>query len=106
MLLDWESWWALELDSHPSRLRLVELLLEFYRPLFEAGVNADFAHPESDLSAYRLVLVPALYLVSDAGADNVGRFAAGGGTVLISFFSGIVEPVRPDPPRRVPGALA
>jgi beta-galactosidase len=92
LLLDWESWWALELDSHPSRLRLVELLREFYRPLFEAGVNADFAHPESDLSAYGLVLVPALYLVSDAGADNVDRFAANGGTVLISFFSGIVDP--------------
>jgi beta-galactosidase len=92
LLLDWESWWALELDSHPSRLHLVELLREFYRPLFEAGVNADFAHPESDLSPYRLVLVPALYLVSDAGAENVGRFAADGGTVLISFFSGIVDP--------------
>jgi beta-galactosidase len=91
LLLDWESWWALELDSHPSRLHLIELLREFYRPLFEAGVNADFAHPESDLSGYRLVLVPALYLVSDAGADNVGRFAANGGTVLISFFSGIVD---------------
>ena len=92
LLLDWESWWALELDSHPSRLRLAELLREFYRPLFEAGVTADFAHPESDLSAYRLVLVPALYLVSDAGADNVRRFAEGGGTVLISFFSAIADP--------------
>ena len=91
MLMDWESWWALEQDSHPRRLRLVELLGEFYRPLFEAGVTVDFAHPESDLSAYRLVLVPALYLVSDAGADNVGRFAADGGTVLVSFFSGIVN---------------
>ena len=92
LLLDWESWWALELDSHPSRLRLAELLREFYRPLFEAGVSASFAHPEGDLSGYRLLLVPALYLVTDAGADNVRRFAADGGTVLISFFSGIVDP--------------
>jgi beta-galactosidase len=92
LLLDWESWWALEQGSHPSDLRLVELLGEFYRPLFEAGVTADFAHPESDLSKYRLVLVPALYLVSDAGADNLSRFAANGGTVLMSFFSGIVDP--------------
>jgi beta-galactosidase len=92
LLLDWESWWALELDSHPtSRLRLTELLGEFYRPLFEAGVNVDFAHPESDLSGYRLVVVPALYLVSDAGADNVRRFVSGGGTALVTFFSGIVD---------------
>ena len=52
----------------------------------------DFAHPESSLSGYRLVVVPALYLVSDAGAENVRRFAFDGGTVLISFFSGIVDP--------------
>ena len=92
LLLDWESWWALEADSHPSRLWLVELLRSFYRPLFEAGVTVDFAHPESDLSGYRLLVVPALYLVSDRGAENVRRFAADGGTVLISFFSGIVDP--------------
>ncbi|MGH3278697.1 MAG: beta-galactosidase [Trebonia sp.] len=91
LLLDWESWWALEADSHPRDLRLIELLREFYRPLFEAGVNADFAHPESDLSGYRLVIVPALYLVSDAGAENVRRFTAGGGTAVISFFSAIVD---------------
>jgi beta-galactosidase len=93
LLLDWESWWALELDSHPtSRLRLTDLLGEFYRPLFEAGVNVDFAHPESDLSGYRLVLVPALYLVSDAGAENLCGFVSSGGTALVTFFSGIVDP--------------
>ena len=93
LLLDWENWWALELDSHPtSCLRLTDLLSELYRPLLQAGVTADFAHPESDLSGYRLILVPALYLVSDAGADNVRRFVADGGTALITFFSGIVDP--------------
>ena len=93
LLLDWENWWALELDAHPSsRLRLTGLLSEFYRPLFEAGVTADFAHPESDLSGYRLVVVPALYLVSDAGAENVRRYVERGGTALITFFSGIVDP--------------
>ena len=91
-LLDWESWWALELDSHPSSsLRLTDLLGELYRPLLAAGVNADFAHPESDLSGYQLIVVPALYLVADAGAENVRRFVADGGTALITFFSGIVD---------------
>ena len=93
LLFDWENWWALEFDSHPSScLRLTELLGELYRPLLQAGVNADFAHPQSDLSGYRLILVPALYLVSDAGAENVRRFVADGGTALITFFSGIVDP--------------
>ena len=93
LLFDWENWWALEADSHPSSsLRLTDLLGEVYRPLLRAGVNADFVHPESDLSGYRLILVPALYLVTDAGAENVRRFVADGGTALITFFSGIVDP--------------
>ena len=54
-------------------------------------MTVDFAHPESDLSGYRLVVVPALYLVSDAGADNLRRFVSGGGTALVTFFSGIVD---------------
>jgi beta-galactosidase len=37
-------------------------------------------------------LVPALYLVTDTGAENVRRFVADGGTALVTFFSGIVDP--------------
>jgi beta-galactosidase len=93
LLFDWENWWGLEFESHPSSsLHLTDVVGELYRPLLQAGVNADFAHPESDLSGYRLVLVPALYLVTDAGAENVRRFVADGGTALITFFSGIVDP--------------
>jgi beta-galactosidase len=93
LLLDWENWWALESDSHPtSSLRLTDVLSDLYRPLLQGGVNADFAHPESDLSGYQFVLVPALYLITDGGAENVRRFVADGGTALITFFSGIVDP--------------
>jgi beta-galactosidase len=92
ILLDWESWWALELPSKPSaRLSLIGQLESYYRPLFEANVTADFAPPSDDLSAYRLLLVPNLYLVSDSAAGNLAGFVASGGTLVMSFFSGIVD---------------
>ena len=91
--LDWESWWALELPSKPStRLRQVDQLEDYYRPLFAANVVPDFVRPEHDLSAYKLVLVPNLYLVSDDGAANLIEFVRGGGTLVMSFFSGVVDP--------------
>jgi beta-galactosidase len=93
VLLDWESWWALELPSKPSsRLHQVEQLEAFYRPLYEANVEVDFAHPEGDLRPYRLVIAPCLYLVSDKAAANVEAFVRGGGTMVMSYFSGIVDP--------------
>jgi beta-galactosidase len=93
ILHDWESWWALELPSKPStELLQMDQLRAYYRPLFDANVTADFAHPEGDLSGYRLVLVPNLYLVSDKGAANLESFVQAGGTVVVSFFSGVVDP--------------
>jgi beta-galactosidase len=92
ILLDWESWWALELDSKPSAaVRMREGLYSFYRPLYEANVPVDFAHPGTNLSAYRLVIAPNLYLVTDDSVDNVLRYVSDGGTLLMSIFSGIVD---------------
>ena len=92
ILLDWESWWALELDSKPSAaVRMREGRYSFYKPLYEANVPVDFAHPGSDLSPYRLVIAPNLYLVTDDSVDNIVRYVSDGGTLLMSFFSGIVD---------------
>ncbi|MDQ6721865.1 MAG: beta-galactosidase trimerization domain-containing protein, partial [Candidatus Dormibacteraeota bacterium] len=92
ILLDWESWWALELPSKPSnRIQQIEQLEAYYRPLFEANVTTDFARPTDDLSRYKLVIAPSMYLVSDAAAANVAAYVEGGGNLLMSFFSGIVD---------------
>jgi beta-galactosidase len=92
ILLDWESWWALELDSKPSAaVRMLEGFYSFYKPLFEANDPVDFAHPGSDLSSYRLVIAPNLYLVTDESVENIKKYVADGGTLLMSFFSGIVD---------------
>jgi beta-galactosidase len=92
IIFDWESWWALELPSKPSaRVRQMEQMEAFYRALFEANVTVDFARPTDDLSAYRLVLAPSLYMVTDEGAANLVGFVERGGTLVMGFFSGIVD---------------
>ena len=89
---DWENWWALEAPDHPSNdLRFADRVLDHYRPLWHANIPVDFAHPHADLSGYRLVIVPNLYLVDDAGAANLTGRVRGGGHLLMSYFSGIVD---------------
>jgi len=93
IVFDWESWWALELPSKPStRVRQMDQVETYYQALFDANITVDFARPADDLSRYRLVLVPNLYLVSDEAAANLAAFVEAGGTLVISFFSGIVDP--------------
>jgi beta-galactosidase len=92
ILMDWNNWWALELDSKPSSdLKLVPQLYSYYKPLFDRNIIVDFAHPESDLSRYKLVIAPNLYLVSDASVTNINQYVENGGNLVMSFFSGIVD---------------
>jgi beta-galactosidase len=49
-------------------------------------------HPSSDLSGYRLVVVPTLYLCSDETAAALTAYVEAGGHVLVTYFSGIVDP--------------
>jgi beta-galactosidase len=92
LLWDWESWWAQELEWRPSvDLTYLERVRAWYAASFRAGLTADFAHPESDLARYRVVVAPALYLTTERAAANLRRYVEGGGTLVVSCFSGIVD---------------
>jgi len=92
ILMDWESWWALELNGKPSNdLQLLPQLTACYTPFFKRNIAVDFAHPESDLSSYKLIIAPNLYLVNGRGVENINRFVENGGHLVMSFFSGIVD---------------
>jgi beta-galactosidase len=92
ILLNYESWWALELDSKPSeRLQYIEQLTQHYRPLYEANILVDFLHPGDDLTPYKLIIAPTLYLLREAHAKKLNRYVEAGGTLIVSFFSGIVD---------------
>ncbi|MFJ4036480.1 beta-galactosidase [Microbacterium sp. NPDC090007] len=92
VLFDWESWWALENEGRPSEdVRYLDQVHAAHAALTAAGVSTDVVSVGGDLSAYRLVVVPALHLVRDADAERITRFVESGGTVVITFASGIVD---------------
>ncbi len=91
LIIDWENYWAVELDHHPAPLDYCEIVRHYYRALFEPDLAIDIIQPESDLSRYKLVIAPALYLVRDGVAENLTSFVAKGGTLVMSFFSGMVD---------------
>jgi len=91
LVLDWESMWAVELDSAPGRINYSELLRSYYRALFEPDVPIDIVPAEADLSNYKLVVAPTLHVVRPGLAENLHAFVDNGGTLVTTFFSGIVD---------------
>ncbi|HET6857350.1 MAG TPA: beta-galactosidase [Streptomyces sp.] len=106
MVWDWHSWWAQSLEWRPSEDHDArERADSFYETLYDRHLTVDFAHPEADLSAYPLVVVPALYLATEAAGDNLRRYVENGGTLVVSYFSGIVDEHDAVHPGAYPGAL-
>jgi len=106
ILWDWESFWAQDLEWRPSvDVRHRATIEAFYAALWERNVTVDFAHPESDLSQYALVLAPSSYLLTDAASRRISDFVSGGGVFLASYFSGIVDVNDTVPSGAYPGQL-
>jgi len=92
IIVDYESWWAAELDAHPSALLAYRRTAEsWHRSLWEANIPADIVSRGADLTGYRVVLVPMLYLVRDSDVAALDAFTRAGGQVLVTFFSGIAD---------------
>ncbi|MFF4992456.1 beta-galactosidase [Streptosporangium saharense] len=91
LVLDWDSWWGLEApESMPSnRLRLKELLQAWYGPLHASGVAVDLVPPLGELSGYRVVIAPNLYMCTEEQAAWLGAFP---GHLVVGPFSGVVDP--------------
>jgi beta-galactosidase len=92
IVFDWTSWWASEQDSHPSsRLRYRQEALDWYSALLDLGVRADVVPVDAGLGGYDVVVAPILHVVPAHLAARLSDFVAGGGHLVTTYFSGIVD---------------
>lgn len=93
ILYDWETHWALE-DAQGFGMktkRYPQTLHEHYRAFWERDIPVDVITKEQDFSPYRLLIVPMLYLASEETIARLKAFAANGGTLVMTYISGIVN---------------
>jgi beta-galactosidase len=112
ILFDWESWWAVEADSHPSnRVRYKQEALDWYCALLDLGLCADvvpvrgLADGRVSLSDYAVVVAPMLHLVVPEAKAALESYVEGGGHLVTTYLSGIVDEHDHFWPGAFPGAL-
>ncbi|MFS0866973.1 beta-galactosidase [Microbacterium sp. 179-B 1A2 NHS] len=92
VLWDFESFWAQDLEWRPSEdVSHDERIRAFYERLWRDDITVDFALPSHDLIGYRLVVAPAQYLLTARDAALLTDYVRGGGTLVVSFFSAVVD---------------
>ncbi|ADL49830.1 beta-galactosidase [Clostridium cellulovorans] len=92
IVFDWENWWAVEFSSGPSKdLNYVEQVEKYYEAFYNMNIAVDMVKPEADLSQYKIVVAPVLYMLRPGVAKNFESYVENGGTFVTTFFSGYVD---------------
>ena len=91
MLLSYDDSFAFHLQPNAEGFSYPELFLNYFRAFHRLGIPVDVISPEADLSPYRLVIAPTLYVLPESWAANLYRYVEGGGNLVIGARSGVKD---------------
>ena len=84
-----DSYYDIEFMKFSDRANYRSILRQMYGVMYRANEGVDFVFPEStNLSYYRVILVPPLYVASDAVLARLAEYVRGGGSLVVSLKSG------------------
>jgi beta-galactosidase len=96
ILYDWENRWVLNAVQGPPKKDGICLLHEHwvqrhYQAFWKQGVPVDVIASTDDLSRYRLVVAPNLYMLKPGVSERLTSFVRNGGTLVGTFLTGITD---------------
>lgn len=93
LIFDWENMWALEDCQGYAQYdkKYMETCYAYHRQFWQRGVNCDIVSPKADLSRYKIVVAPMLYLVDGETAANLENYVARGGTLWATYMLATVD---------------
>lgn len=93
LIFDWENMWALaDCQGYAKdNKKYFETCYSYHRVFWQRGINCDIVAPNADLSGYKLVIAPMLYLTGADTISNLARYVKNGGTLYGTYMMGTVD---------------
>ena len=92
------------LNDYPSRWAITSLM-SYYRPLHALVHSIDIVPETANLTGYKLVVAPALNVITPQAAHNLSEYVRGGGHLVLGQRSGMKDEDNGLWPQRQPGPL-
>jgi beta-galactosidase len=106
VLQDYSSRWAINWQRHNKAFDPVDALLSYYAPLHELARSVDVVSDTATLTQYKLVVAPALNVLTPQAAKNLEAYVQGGGHLVLGQRSAMKDEDNSLFPERQPGPLA
>ena len=93
VIYDWENKWAIDdlQGLKPNKKNYQETCEDMYKTFFDNGISVDVINMDCDFSKYKLIVAPMLYMIKPNVAERISEFVKNGGTLVTTYFSGIVD---------------
>ncbi len=93
LIYDWENAWGIEqMSGFNNQAKNYDATCRaHYRQLWQRGITVDVVDSIAELSSYRLVIAPMLYLLRPGVAERLGEYVRSGGTLVTTYLTGIVN---------------
>jgi beta-galactosidase len=87
-----DSNYGIEFMKFSDRVNYHTIMHQMYRAVYQANIGVDFVFPEStNLSQYKVIFVPPLYVASDALLNKLSDYVKAGGNIVMAFKSGFTN---------------
>ncbi len=92
VIFDWDNWWALEYTSGPSvDLKYVPHIHSYYKYFYDRNIGVDMIPVDADLSKYKLIAAPVLYMIKPGMKEALEEYVKNGGVLVTTYMSGIAD---------------
>nr|WP_168735421.1 beta-galactosidase [Cohnella fermenti] len=93
ILFDYDNSWAVRDAQGPRNMGVgyEKTVYAHHRALWARGIATDVIGSEDDFSGYKLIVAPMLYLCREETGKKLERFVEAGGTLVSTYWSGVVD---------------
>ena len=91
LCFDFNADWALTIQPSQMNLKYSTELMTWYGCVGASNAGVDIVDATKDLSKYKVLYAPVMYVVSKEQADRIRAFVQGGGTFVAGFRLGVKE---------------
>jgi len=83
--------YALKIQPQTENFSYIEQLKYFHAAFTHYGANIDIVEPDADLSKYKVVIAPSMFVYKKSSAENLYRYVINGGTLVLTNRSGVKD---------------
>ncbi len=106
LLVDYDTRFAFQIQANNPAFNYAEHCHDLFAAFHKRNVAVDVISPGADLSRYKLVIAPALYVLGTETAESLRRFTANGGVLVVTPRTGVKDEANAVVETPLPGLLA